>query len=280
MNIVFLDEPAAQPHLLEAIREEAHAAGPVQRQWLHERVSRRMGAERDDVVQGVDDLLRAGDLVAGHGLVGPAPLRAVPLQDGEVLLVGSRPNRFLEEDTTDGVPRRAKSVPSEALEVPLERWTGIDRASLADEAYLRALTDRAPEDDGEDWSQAYGWRDGRFRPEPEATGLWRLRMPGGWFRYAWVDEQGLRPLTTDEGLRAAFALARDTEAARLTFRTTDEGVEVKLPRMPRPEYRFMVACGSRGTDWAWRVPLGRWGEVRTTLSNQLGIDFEETHGEA
>ena len=280
MNIVFLDTPIALPPLPEVVREEAHAAGPTQRQWLHERVARRAAAERDDVARVVDELLRAGDLVAGHGLVGPAPLRAVPLPDGGALIVGSRPDRFLSVETTDEVPRRAASIPNDALEVPLERWAGLDRSPPAGPEFLAALTHKDVDDDGEDWSGAYGWRDGRFRPDPTSPGVWRLRMPGGWFRYAWVDERGRRPLTPHDGLRASFALARANGGTSVAAQMTDGSVVVKLPRLPRAEYRFVAACAARSPDWSWHIPAARWDEVRDTLGQRLGMHFEVSNGEA
>ena len=280
MNIEFCDAPAKVPPLHEIIREEIHAAGPISRQWLHERVVTRSDRPRDEVSDAVEDLLRAGDLLSGHGRVGPAPLRAVPLPDGEALLLGARPGRWLSVETTDGLPRRVKSIPEEATEVRLAAWTGLDRTPTADAAFLGDLERRDVEDDDLDWSDAYEWRDGRFRPDPENAGLWRLRMPGMWFRYAWFDEQGQRPLTASEGLRAAFAIARGTGGTTVAVDTADGVVTIKLPRLPRPEYRLIVACALRGTDWTWRVPSARWPEVRDTLAQRLGLLFEESDGEA
>ncbi len=280
MKLVIRDKPAQQPSLQEVVREEAHAAGPVPRAWLQERVQRRTRANREEVVATVDDLLRAGDLLAGHGLVGPAPLRGVPLPGGGALLVGARPSRFLAVETTDDLPRRVPVIPAEAVLVSLDRWTELDRAPAADRALLDTLADREVEDDGEDWSQAYGWRDGRFRPDPNPQGLWRLRMPGGWFRYAWADATGRRRLTTDEGLRAAFALARLAGGTAVQIDHSDGLVRFQLPRLPRPEYRLVAACSEGREGYAWRVALARWSTLEETLCAQLGLRFEDSHGEA
>jgi hypothetical protein len=280
VKLAIRDTPAAQPSLHEVVREEVHAAGPVPRAWLQERVRRRTGVDRDEVVATIDELLRAGDMLAGHGLVGPAPLRGVPLPGGNALLVGTRPTRFLDVAPTDELPRRVASIPPEAVEVPLDRWTGLDRAPVADQDLLDELAERDVEDDGEDWTQAYGWRDGRFRPDPAPLGLWRLRMPGGWFRYVWADAAGRRRLTTDEGLRAAFALARQAGGTSIRLERADGDVLVQLPRLPRAEYRMVAACASGREGWAWRVPSVQWPELSSVLNAQLGLRFEDSHGEA
>ncbi len=280
MKLVVCEKPTAQPDLHEIVREELHAAGPVPRVWLHERVRRRAGVDRDAVSAAVDELDRVGDLLSGHGLVGPAPLRVITLPGGGGLLVGTRPGRFLSVAPATGLPRRVREVPAEARQIALERWTGLENAPAADEAFLAAIETWDTEDDGEDWSSAYGWRDGRFRPDPATPGLWRLRMPGRWFRYAWVDERGRRKLRTDEGLRAAFALARAEGGTAAGLTRTGDYVMLKLPRLPRPEYRLVTACADGREDWIWRVPLRRWSVVEETLTSRLGIYFEETHGEA
>ncbi len=280
MKVAFLQAALPGPSLLETVREEAHAAGPVQRQWLHNRVRQRSGLSREEVAEAVDNLLRAGDLLSGHGLVGPAPLRYVPLPGGNALLIGARPARFLDGEPLSGLPRRVRTAPPGAIEVSIERWTGLDRAPRADKAFLASLAARDPEIGPEDWTEAYSWRDGRFRQCSVPEGLLRLRMPGYWFRYAWVDRLGRRTLTSDEGLRASFALAREAGGTTVPCASDAREISVRLPRLPRAEYRFIFACGLLGADYTWRVPCTGWAQVQDVLGRQLGISFEETDGQA
>ena len=280
MRLSILPEAPPAVSLHEAIREESHAAGPVPRAWLQARVARRTGATHDDVVGAVEDLVRVGDiLVGGGGLAGPAPLRAVSLPGGGALLVGARPRRWLSVEPSDDLPRRVATAPAEATAVALERWTGLDRAPAADSDYLESLRGRECRLDDADWDQAWCWRDGRFRPAEGHLGLWRLRMPGRWFRYAWVDDAGRRPMSTDEGVRSTFALSREGREPLLALERPD-GVLVELPYLPRAEARLVMACAVGREGRSWLVPRERWGEVAATLRDRLGLLFGEPCGEA
>jgi len=279
VRLSILSEPPASVSLHEALREECHAAGPVPRAWLQARVARRTGRTHDDIVGVVDELARGGDILLGAGgLVAPAPLRAVALPGGGALLVGARPSRWLSMEPTDDLPRRVEEAPEDATAVPLERWTGLDRSPSADSDFLQSLLDREYREDDNDWSQAWCWRDGKFRPAEGHLGLWRLRMPGRWFRYAWADEAGRRPMSTDEGVRALFALSRG-ERDPIDTTESPAGVRIDLPFIPRAEARFVMACASGRDGRTWTIPHERWAEVAATLEARLGLTFGEPHGE-
>ena len=280
MRLSLLSEEPPRVSLHESLREECHAAGPVPRGWLQARIARRTGRRHDEIVAAVEELARVGDLLlGGGGLIGPAPLRAVPLPGGGALLVGARPRRWLGMEPTDDLPRRVGEAPEDATVVPLERWTGLDRTPNADSDFLETIRARECREDDNDWSQAWCWRDGKFRPAEGHLGLWRLRMPGRWFRYAWADESGRRPMSTDEGVRALFALSRG-EREPIDTTAGPAGVRIDLPFIPRAEARFVMACASRRDGRSWAIPRERWTEVAATLETRLGLTFGEPRGEA
>jgi len=150
---------------------------------------------------------------------------------------------------------------------------------VADDEFLAQLASRDCVDDGEDWTEAWCWARGKFRSERTVPGLWRLRMPGSWYRYAWVDGEGRRPVKTDEAYRAVLALGRATREPVPVLRK-DGQIEVELPHLPRAEYRAVLACADGRRGRVWVLPGSGWPALRELLQAQLGLAFEERDGQA
>lgn len=315
--------PVGQEALAELLRGELAALGVSTRRVLKDRVIARMTPADTMTEEQVDATLRRleeiDEFTSGPGgRIAAAPVRALRLEPGRYLLLGSLTTSSLAPllpalRIVGGMLRRGECTASDdghvAGQVAALRgrvtdaatWTG--RVPPADAAWLAELDARLLDQvqaDSPLWSverwQVYApradvpaqhrrWRSTSRLGE---SGLIRGRLEAGSYAYAWTSiaqPPRLLPLTRDEARRTAYALdAR--ESTPITLRLQREGAAVELvmdAALPYAEYRYLLLLGER-CNWdsypvRYRLPPQHVALVTAYLRDRLGVRVsEETVG--
>jgi hypothetical protein len=310
-------DPASDTAVAELLRAELSARGSCSRAVLLRRVSSAVtaltGANAETRTADVCEQLQYdGEItVAAGGIAYSTPLRVIDLGDNTYRVVCSLPTprllEYLPGVSCDGLRRIARVASGAAAEfgarlasaggalLSAASWSGLVLAPVADESWLASLDRRLEwqpepaaslERDGPlEWQawiaagEASRWR----RQSDDTARLWRARAGYGRWLWAWSSSgqsPSLAPfmsLTTDEGARTVFAVARGIVGQVSRFGTT---AELSLSAwLPRAEYRYLsitsTAYRRDGGVSRWTVPQDRLEEVSQTLSRRLGLEFRE-----
>ncbi len=211
--------------LAELVRGEVSARRECTRASTIRRVRRFVevaGALDEEALGTVcDQLERSGDIAsAPGGRLFATPLRAIEIGDGALKIVCSLPTRLLSRRlegawSIKGVarsvrldkPEHASAVVGALKGVLLTpaQWACLDRAPLADDAWLagldRRLKARAQLAASLERDELLSWRgfiatpDGTVwseKAEHGSTRLWRGRNRWGYWHYAWTGKGELR----------------------------------------------------------------------------------------
>ena len=310
----------------ELLRAELSALRISTRRSLADRVRSRLLAVADVPVEAVREVIEAlediGDVTSGPGgYVAAAPLRAVRAGAERYLLRGSLPTRYLATalQVTPLVESLGRSVRVEhgsagdfetrvvamqGVVLSAGRWSGLERAPVADAIWLaelqrrQAATHRPPSVDSDSVGQ---WRvyapeassatqGKRWQAEAEQGSLWRAWATGGWPVFVWTS--GARPgssedlrFTGDEACRTMFALDRQAQAPLLaSWLESGTTTELRFPgRLPATEFRYLTTLGDYlGTDHGiarFRIPAEEKGALANLLTERLGVAHTtEEHG--
>ncbi|MEQ1564185.1 MAG: hypothetical protein ABMA64_01015 [Myxococcota bacterium] len=308
-------DPASHEGLCALLRAEVHARGHAPRSVTLDRVRRLVEPvveiELERLASLCDALVREGDLVlAPGGALWATPLRAVPRVNGTARLFSSLAGPGLTKALGAAPDARgaARTVPwMEAMVTSVvaiggrvltpEAWAGLDRAEIADAAFLARLDERlaweaAPpaslERDGPlEWR---GWVPAGERPgwrrDTASARLWWARTPFRGHRRAWTSGEG-SPATCpfvevsfDDADRARFALSRqDGASPKIGVEKVGSHAILEIPAwLPRPEYRWLSlqaeAAGDAAQATRWRVPLDAVSAVTDLLAVRLGLVVE------
>lgn len=305
--------PGGDEGLCDLLRAEVHARGQTQRSITLDRVAHLLRGVIDvDIVRlagACDVLVREGDLVlAPGGTLHATPLRAVPRPTG-TRLFASLPTPSLA--AVIGAPLTAlggtRSVATSdrlhavvralgGLVVAPDVWAGLDRAPLADAAFLAHLDERLTwealppgsleRDDALEWR---GWvpagDHAGWRRDAQNTRLWWARTAFRGHRRAWTS--GGAPathefveLTFDEADRARFALSRDAGVGPpIVVERVDGRVLLDVPTwLPRPEYRWLSLLAEPAGDGVqttrWRIDADHESTITARLAERLGLRVE------
>lgn len=308
-------DPASDEGLCGLLRAEVHARGQAPRSVTIDRVLHLvepvMEVNPERLASLVDALVREGDLVrAPGGALWATPLRAVPFVNGRARLFSSLPGHALAK-VLGAEPEARGAIRSVAWQQAMgasvaavggrvltpEGWAGLDRAPIANDAFLANLDERLAweaeppaslERDGPlEWrawvpdGERPGWR-------RDATGacLWWAHTSLRGHRRAWSSGGGspatapFIELSFDDADRARFALSRRAgTGAVVAVRRIDGHAVIEVPSwLPRPEYRWLSlqaeAAGDGVQTTRWRLPMDAVLTVADLLAERLGLVVE------
>lgn len=310
-------DPTSDEGLADMLRAEVHGRGWTQRASALDRIRRLLQPvfEVDEarLVDLCDTLAREGDLTrAPGGVLTATPLRAVPLASGAARLFSSLPTTPLASVLGAPVQRRgaARAVVWQASlasyvesvggrVITPEAWAGLDRAPVADGAFVDRLDERLAweaepagsleRDEPLEWR---GWVPDGDRPgwRRDAAGgrLWIARTAFRGDRRAWTQGDGSPAIssfvsvTIDEADRARFALSRLAGSSPiLRVEHGDGHVILDVPGwLPRPEYRWLSlqaeSMGASSTGTRWHLASGAEAGITRLLADRLGLVVEAT----
>lgn len=291
-------------------------------QRVQEHLGVFIDADKDAVRKVLDELERAGDVFsAPGGKVAPAPLRLVELSEKQYTVFGGIPGSRIRSELSDveltgeGIQRWLSLGDSEREEfegaviamggllLSPERWAGLDRILACGEEWLEEISGRfefektGPGSHGdlplEQWSvycpdpsvpqQQRRWvRGGR---EGATGNLWRNRHAGGWWIYAWCEENSPAEsdslaLRQDDALRTAYSLDAGKEATLGFLWRDGEEVELEVDAfLPLAEYRFLNLAGRQERreegGYRYRFASEEWERVAEMLQERLRIELTE-----
>jgi hypothetical protein len=305
LNTLLGVDPSTAPGLAELLRAEVTARGMTPRAAALARVHRLIAPvstiDPELLARTCDALVREGDLVlATGGMLAATPLRLVRLE-GTARVSSSLPTHTLQVALGVEVDRRGlgrRVVGTEEYEAALAafgvvflspaQWAGLDRALLADDAFLQRLDQRLQcagsayaGDAALEW-RGWTWHEQRWTWRRDArTPLWRARCNWGGFVSAW--SAGASPATTpcfelppEDGARARFALAR--RDGHPVVVSVQAGLLTIPGWLPRAEYRWLSLHAEPALDaelGRWRVPAAELPRVLDMLRQRLGVLVEE-----
>ena len=315
LSSLYGSAPESIEALSELIRAEVHARQHCPRAAALARVARLLTCVVTVEVERLDEvcseLEREGDVVvAPGGVLYATPTRAVALE-GSVRIFSSVPTRALaaalgREIVAKGAARTVTSVEGltdvvltlgGAIVTP-EAWAGLDRAPLADGAFLVRLDQRL------EW-QALGagalekdcaleWRTweptaagSRWRQRNEGRLWWARTRFGGHYR-AWTaggtpSSSPFVELSPDDADRARFALSREVAgASAVRVNRSGRRATLELPAwLPRPEYRWLSLHAAPTPDMKglrWEVSIDDEAMIAKLLVERLGIEWQGDSG--
>jgi hypothetical protein len=315
-----LAEQAGPSDLREAVcdwvRSEVHARGHAPRAATISRIVRLFGAvpgvDGPRVEEACDALEREGDIVLNPGgVLYATPTRLVAL-GRNARVFSSLPTRVLAQALDCPVASSCASrtvCVTEGLERAVDRlggvwvspeaWAGLDRAPVADEAFLARIDERLQWQavgpgllDKEGALEWRAWRqtsDGPGWRQSTEGRLWMARTRYGGRQGAWT--AGGPPstcpsvlLSPDETDRARFALTRSMGSPLLMqVERGPQFVALSIPGwIPRPEYRWLSLQAHRTeADGGpqWQIPVELAQRALTLLGERLGFVAADAHGD-
>lgn len=313
------ENAALESVIADALRAEICARRIVTRRTLCNRVLELLQpiyqVQVDVVKTGLEELEYAGDITSGdNGQLAAAPLRAVQIDINQYLFVGGPDTKTLQklvdcEINNSLVPRRATARDSSKVLTQLSvcnakvlsphRWSGLDRAPLADSAWLSDLDDElkvigkpglALESNCDEWRVytsevvADGERSRWSKPRNDDNGsLWRARHIRGYWLYVWTNQthpmNGMHiPLTASDAHRSCFALDRVAgKSLTLEYERNRDEVHIQLPTLlPSQEYRYLITIGERNATSSYMITIPvSLLEQLVSLFERLGITLKE-----
>lgn len=301
--------------LAELLRAEITARGTAPRAATLERIGRLIAPiaviDPEPLARTCEALVREGDLVlAAGGVLAATPVRLIRLAGEVARVVSSLPTVDLRVALDVDVERRdlIRQVPwtaaSEAAVAALggvvltpEKWAGLDRAPLADDAFLLRLDQRLAgslsssefhgRDEPLEW-RGWTWHEirGAWRRDAANTPLWRAQSAWRGFVSAWT--AGASPSTAqcfelapDDAVRARFALShRQGHPLAISVHSDAHAALLKIPGwLPRAEHRWLSLHAEPARDTepgCWQVPAAVLPDVLALLKQRLGVAVEET----
>lgn len=291
---------ASRDGLAELVRAEVHARCWTPRSSVVSRLVRALdgvvAVDADAVREVCRELERVGDLqLAPGGNLVATPVRAVALDESRWRIFASASSATLDarlagEWSRVGVRRVRRAIAAElrasveglrGVVVPPTQWSGLDRAPVADAAWIAALMRRQAEsapDGSLEW-RAWVLHEGRYTWRRSEEGrLWRARHPELGWRRAWTS--GESPASTryarldaDEEARTRFAVAREAGAPiAMQWESRDDVATLTIDGwLPRAEYRHVALYGEMDVGGVWRIEPEHRSALAQVLSVRLGL---------